>query len=168
MCDTDDDLPQGARSAGRLESAPPSTRLFVWALRRWMDGACGQQAVWNHFAEHLGPRDSHRAMGGFERLICAVAAAHRRVLHRHETRCSCIGVDEQMLARLVVAAAQGEREIALAAACSFASPAGAAEIVASAARFGFFLLKVGDAPQAALEQAVFPPPERSPENRTVH
>lgn len=168
MCDSNDSLPEGARTVGRFDEAAPQIRLFVWVLRRWLDGACGQQAVWNHFAEKLGTQKAHLATGAIEQLMCEIAVCNRRGLHRHEATCSCVGADEQTLARIVAAAGSGEFTIAYADACSVAAQEGAGRIVGAAAKLGRLLAEVGDAPEPAIQQAVFPPPTERRAERRLH
>lgn len=168
MCDADGTLPKGAESVGWFDDAPPLSRLFIWVLRRWMEGACGQQAVWNHFAEKLGPVEGHRAMGAFEDLIRILAARHLRVLHRHQASCSCVGADEQVLARMVTSAGAGQMTVALADATVLVEPSGTSDVLYAAAVLGRVLAQVGDAPKPVVTAATAAASTAVEMDRTLH
>lgn len=107
MCDGERSLPPGARAIGNVDSTNAVEHLYIWMLRRWLDGVCGQQAVWNAFAAKLGPRGGHAVIAAFEAHMAAVVQNARRRLYRHTATCECLGSDEADLSRIVDCARRG-------------------------------------------------------------
>lgn len=160
----------GARPLGPLAEADPSTRLFVWTLRHWLDGVWSQQIVWSHFAARLGARDGRRALSLFEAHIANIAAAHQRILSRRHVDCACLGADEAMMADMVAAAADDDRQRAYALAARYVRHDAMFEIVEGAAQLGRLLRRIGDAPEPC--DATDPPQSARPSirrrGRTLH
>ncbi|MEO1331497.1 MAG: hypothetical protein AAFW46_17745 [Pseudomonadota bacterium] len=129
-----------------LEDAAPMTRLFVWSLRCWLDGAAGQQAVWAHYTARLGGRAGARAMRAFEEHVEGLAHQCRRVLRRRRTGCVFVCEDELLMAHTVGAAAAGDLDGAYAAAARYVRASAIPVAVTSAARLGAALALIGDAP----------------------
>lgn len=132
MCDGERSLPRGARSIGEIDSASPIRHLYVWMLRRWLDGVCGQQAVWNAFAAQLGPQGGHAVVAAFEAHMSAVVQNARRRLYRHTATCSCLGSDEAELSVVIDCARRGAETEAYQAAAKFVHGAGLLETIETA------------------------------------
>lgn len=150
MCD-DERTPYGARAVGALASAQPTVRLYVWMLRRWLDGVCGQQAMWNHFAAASDPRSGHIAMGLFEAHMSALAKHARRKLYRHGSECSCLGADEAALAAVIDRAQAGASTEAYQAAALVAHGAGLFETVETATHLARTLAPIAESVLAAID-----------------
>ncbi|MFV0243496.1 MAG: hypothetical protein ACK5IB_00550 [Qingshengfaniella sp.] len=105
--------PPGAAPVGALEALPAADVAAIRFLRLWSAGAEGQRAVYVTFCDRLGEEAGQAALGCFERLLSLCIGHGRRPLSRHGLECRCAGGDECWFARLIAAAAQGEREDAM-------------------------------------------------------
>lgn len=155
--------PQGAETVGVFLKLKPGVRLLVWSLRAWVEGPSGQAAVWSHFSGKLGARDGRAATKAFEHFLMAIAANRSRVIYKHALQCACVSADETSLANLVLAAGEGEIELAYDLACAFCDRIGAAELVSFAGRIAPYLEAIGDAPgletlAEAIPNPAFPAP----------
>lgn len=170
MCDDHQDIPNGARAIGALATAEPTIRLYVWMLRRWLDGVCGQQAVWNQFASVSGPQDGHSVMGLFEAHMSAVTRHARRKIYRHGSDCTCLGADEAALAEIVGRAEAGASTEAYQAAAQIVHGAGLFETVETATHLAKTLRPIAGAVLAAIDadddQLVLEPPRLKTEYMT--
>lgn len=151
MCDEDHNEPRGARSVGALAAAPPTVRLYVWMLRRWLDGVCGHQAMWNHFAAASDPRSGHIAMGLFEAHMTALTKHARRKLYRHGSECSCLGADEAALAAVIERADAGASTEAYQAAALVVHGPGLFETIETATHLARTLSPIAEPILAAIE-----------------
>lgn len=132
MCDGLSELPPGARPIGDLDEASPPMQVVVGAMRGWLEGACGQQAIWNIWATHTSPSKAHAMMAAFETFMVAVAAHSRQKLYRHTSSCSCLGADEVVVASIVEFAAARQPETAYELAARVIEPAGLRDVLIAA------------------------------------
>lgn len=151
---------------GLIEEADEMTQLFVWALRRWLDGVSGQNEVWCHLAARMGAKEAHRALGTFENFLTALAYGARRPFKRGLPGCPLLRPDEATLGRLLQVAAEGDHAAALASTERLVN-AGAEEIAVLARELGAAFMDV-EPPFAAPIAAAAPMPPIIAGNRTLH
>lgn len=137
--DGDNFIPQGAEAVGPIDDASGVERVYVRALRRWLEDASGRDAVLSGFAAGLGARDGLLATALMEAHLQALARWRARPLFRHGVRCPCLGRDEAALGRIVARAGTGDLEGAYEAAAGMLRPEGLIEAIETAARLGSFL-----------------------------
>lgn len=161
MCGDNEQIPRGAETIGSLSEADDLVRLYVWMLRRWLDGVCGQQAIWNRVAAATGPADGHAVMGLFEAQMSAVTKHARRKLYRHGSDCTCIGADEGALAAIVDEARDGPTTEAYQAAGRIVRGAGLYETVETTTHLARTLAPIAHAVMAEVK-AASPTSEETP------
>jgi len=90
---------EDAEPVCRLPDLEPTDALLVGALRNWAVGM-GQRrimawvAVWQGFADWLGPRAAPAAVESFEQLMNTLSDHARRTIHFHAPGCPCVDADE--------------------------------------------------------------------------
>lgn len=124
---------------GHLDTLPPLGELSVRALRRWCDA--GTEALARDLGLTLGEDGGEEAASALDALFRQGLAASRRPLMRHDRGCPCLGADEAVLAALVQAATEGEREDALLLACLLVRPDLAPRLVHLAQAAGLALAR---------------------------
>lgn len=142
MCGTEWKLPVGARVVSRLAEAGETERVFVWALRRWLDSDAGRASVGALFRECAGRRGGEALVGLFEAHVSAVAAHCRRRLYGHCGYCDGLGADEAALARVVGLAGDADLCGALDAARPMVVATGWLETVETAMNLGWALSRI--------------------------
>ncbi|MEL6979684.1 MAG: hypothetical protein AAGM38_13525 [Pseudomonadota bacterium] len=157
------DKRDGGRPIASMKDVDPLTRIFVWALRRWLDGVCGQQEVWGHLSGRMGGKEGARALSAFEAHLSSVTAGLERVVQRHHSQCACVCADEALMAATVVAASEGDLSGARFFAAHYIEPDSVAAVVETAYCLGAEIKKLADTPCA-------PPPGAavSMAGRTLH
>ncbi|MEM9577410.1 MAG: hypothetical protein AAF999_10400 [Pseudomonadota bacterium] len=131
----DHNSPGGATVAvlNRLEAWEAA---LVIDLRMWCDGPSGQAEVWNGYRRSLPGQNAKRACRSFEILLTTLIKSAYRPLVRHDTGCSCVGADENILVNLVRTASDGQLNDAALIATLIAGPAQAEHIAVLAGEVG--------------------------------
>ncbi|MFO7854151.1 MAG: hypothetical protein R6V44_02825 [Paracoccaceae bacterium] len=108
----------------------------VLMLRVCCDAAAGRPAP----ARFAGAEAA--AFEAVTALVSAAVAGARRPLARHAAECPCVGADESAMARMVAAAAEGEREEAMLLATLIGRPEHGPELARLAERAGLELRRL--------------------------
>lgn len=137
--------------AGWLVEARPSDQLLVVALRRWLDGPDGQQAVRTGLSGQIGAAKTRSLLDAFEAFLYALAEGLSRRLTRHTALCPSIGQDERLLTEIVRAAGEGDYETAHAHAQGVVRAADRAIVLERAAHLGSLLDEMGLEPVSGAE-----------------
>ncbi|MEM6422009.1 MAG: hypothetical protein AAF698_05415, partial [Pseudomonadota bacterium] len=90
----------------------------------------------------FGAREGKRQLAAFETLIETLITHGRRPIMRHGIGCRCLGADECVLANLVGAAGQGDREEAALMAALLVRPGMATTVAAMAEEVGVVLRRM--------------------------
>lgn len=152
---------RGGEAIGTLDSMAPEESAAIMLLRLWCDGPDGQAQVWTAMSDKLGPAAGSAALKSFERLLALCLGHGRRPLQRHGVDCRCAGADECWFARLIDAAAEGDREDAMMLAVLMVRADVASCVVGFAEQVGLSLRRMnGHLPDL--------PPRRAELTRTLH
>ncbi len=132
---TDHNAPGGATVAvlNRMEAWEAA---LIIDLRLWCDGPRGQAEVWNGYRRSLPGQTAKRACRSFEILLTTLINSAYRPLVRHDTACSCVGADENILVNLVRTASDGHLNDAALIATLISGPAHAEHIAVLAGEVG--------------------------------
>jgi len=154
----------GAQTVARMDEIDARDARFVAALRLYLSGPEGQEAIWNGFAGLLGAAAGRRAMQLFEGYLTAIADGAPRPLHRHRPGCACLGQDEAAIAAVLRCAGAGEDARAIATAGLIARPQACAGVAMAAAALAEALDRVEEATARREPFRRAAPPAR----RTLH
>ncbi|GMG83060.1 hypothetical protein LNKW23_22730 [Paralimibaculum aggregatum] len=105
-----DPRPRGGAPVGYLAELSEVETAAVLAMRLWCAGETRQAQLWTEFATLFGTRDGAAHLKGLEQMMVLIAGHSRRPVMRHRCACRCLGADEAVLARMIGAAAEGNRD----------------------------------------------------------
>ena len=105
----------GETPVGVLEELSDAEVRVIGMLRRWGDD--GTKGIAEGLRPQLGGERAAHAAETFTDIASVLSRYGRRPLMRHSAACPCVGGDEACFARLICAAADGDREDAMMLAC---------------------------------------------------
>jgi hypothetical protein len=123
---------RGAVPVGVCTHLPPVEGGAVRALRLWFSGAEGRAEMAARFARRFGAEAGGAHLDRLGRFLETLAGSCRRPLMRHGIGCACLGADECVLATLLAAAGEGDRDEAMLLACVLVRADRAGALVAEA------------------------------------